>query len=96
IAQALVDETTSGLRLMPDIATSAALSAQTPSAEGMTLLIGPEGGLDDEEKALARRLGFVPVSLGPRVLRTETAAVVAVTACQLLWGDLSASLQSPD
>ncbi len=96
LADALADETTAGLRLMPDTATSAALSAQTPEDGGMTLLIGPEGGLEDEEKGLATRHGFVPVSLGPRVLRTETAAVVAVSACQLLWGDLSASLQSPD
>jgi len=52
------------------------------------LLIGPEGGLDDSEISLASQHGFLPVRLGPRVLRTETAAVVALTALQTLWGDL--------
>ena len=51
------------------------------------LLIGPEGGTSDEEKQLANRAGFTMVRLGPRVLRTETAPVVALTALQLRWGD---------
>ncbi|MBF0627933.1 MAG: 16S rRNA (uracil(1498)-N(3))-methyltransferase [Magnetococcales bacterium] len=55
----------------------------------ITLLIGPEGGLSAEEVDLAReRLGFVTVSLGPRILRAETAAIITVAACQLLWGDM--------
>jgi 16S rRNA (uracil1498-N3)-methyltransferase len=53
----------------------------------VVLLAGPEGGLTQEEDAAARRGGFVPVSLGPRVLRTETAAVAALAAIQALWGD---------
>jgi len=56
--------------------------------QAIELLIGPEGGLDDAEIALAAQHGFIPVRLGPRVLRTETAAVVALTAIQTLWGDL--------
>jgi 16S rRNA (uracil1498-N3)-methyltransferase len=52
------------------------------------LLIGPEGGLDDDELIAAQKSGFVPMRLGPRVLRTETAAVVALTVLQALWGDL--------
>jgi 16S rRNA (uracil1498-N3)-methyltransferase len=52
------------------------------------LLIGPEGGLDDDELHAAQKAGFMPVRLGPRVLRTETAAVVALTVLQALWGDL--------
>jgi 16S rRNA (uracil1498-N3)-methyltransferase len=51
------------------------------------LLAGPEGGYTQEEEAAARHGGFVPVSLGPRVLRTETAAVAALAALQALWGD---------
>ena len=52
------------------------------------LLIGPEGGLHREEHDLALSSGMSPVSLGPRILRTETAAVTAATILQFLWGDL--------
>lgn len=52
------------------------------------LLIGPEGGLDDDEVSAAQKAGFTPVRLGPRVLRTETAAVVALSVLQARWGDL--------
>lgn len=62
--------------------------AAIESATDITLLIGPEGGLSDAELAMARRAGFTPVHLGPRVLRTETAAVVALSVIQALWGDL--------
>jgi 16S rRNA (uracil1498-N3)-methyltransferase len=51
------------------------------------LLIGPEGGLAPREHADAVAAGFVAVRLGPRVLRTETAAVAALSALQTLWGD---------
>jgi len=53
----------------------------------ITLLAGPEGGLAPEEQQAAERAGFTPVKLGPRVLRTETAAVAAIAALQTLWGD---------
>lgn len=58
-----------------------------PPRHSVILLAGPEGGYTPEEEAAARRGGFVPVSLGPRVLRTETAAVAALAALQALWGD---------
>jgi 16S rRNA (uracil1498-N3)-methyltransferase len=54
----------------------------------ITLLIGPEGGLDTAEQSAARDAGFVGMRLGPRILRTETAAIAAVTAAQSRWGDL--------
>lgn len=54
----------------------------------LELLIGPEGGLSGTEQDLAEASGFVAVSLGPRTLRTETAAIAAVTLAQGLWGDL--------
>lgn len=63
--------------------------ADLPRPDGrLTLLIGPEGGLTEQESLAARDAGFRPLRLGPRILRTETAAVAAVTAAQLLWGDL--------
>lgn len=53
----------------------------------VTLLVGPEGGFSDGEIRAAERSGFTPVRLGPRVLRTETAALAALAAMQALWGD---------
>lgn len=55
----------------------------------IALMIGPEGGLTPEEIAAAESEGFLPVALGPRVLRTETAPVAALALCQWLWGDLA-------
>jgi 16S rRNA (uracil1498-N3)-methyltransferase len=61
---------------------------ELPPAPAATLLVGPEGGLSDEEIALALHRGFTAIGLGPRVLRTETAGVAALAALQALWGDL--------
>lgn len=56
----------------------------------MELLIGPEGGLSERERDLARSRGFESAGLGPRVLRTETAPLAALSVINALWGDLSA------
>ncbi|MFT5756699.1 MAG: 16S rRNA (uracil1498-N3)-methyltransferase [Alteromonadaceae bacterium] len=53
------------------------------------LLIGPEGGLNNDEIKRANDAGFYDVLLGPRVLRTETAALTAITALQCRYGDLA-------
>ena len=53
------------------------------------VLIGPEGGFSEAEYEDAAVAGFTSVSLGPRVLRTETAAVAALSVMQSLWGDLA-------
>lgn len=53
----------------------------------LAFLIGPEGGLTEGEVAQAAEYGFQPARLGPRVLRTETAPVVALSVAQQLWGD---------
>jgi 16S rRNA (uracil1498-N3)-methyltransferase len=53
----------------------------------LAFLIGPEGGLSDAEVDAAKAAGFHAARLGPRVLRTETAPVVALTVAQQLWGD---------
>ena len=52
-----------------------------------TLLIGPEGGFEEGEARAIAAAGFTPVSLGPRVLRTETAGIAAISAMLALWGD---------
>jgi 16S rRNA (uracil1498-N3)-methyltransferase len=66
----------------------ASLAGLTSAGPRVELLIGPEGGLDDSELERAATAGFAPVRLGPRVLRTETAGIVALTVLQALWGDL--------
>jgi 16S rRNA (uracil1498-N3)-methyltransferase len=59
-----------------------------PRPEGaVTLLIGPEGGFEEGEARAIAAAGFMPVSLGPRVLRTETAGIAAMSAMLALWGD---------
>jgi 16S rRNA (uracil1498-N3)-methyltransferase len=55
----------------------------------VVLLIGPEGGLSDSEIAEAMQYHFLPLNLGPRILRTETAAVAALTALQCFFGDMT-------
>ena len=55
--------------------------------QDVTLLAGPEGGLAPEEQELAVACGFQAVRLGPRILRTETAAMAAMAAMHALWGD---------
>lgn len=60
----------------------------TPPPPTVTLLIGPEGGLTEEEVALATAAGFVIATMGPRILRTETAAIVAIALAQAALGGL--------
>lgn len=54
----------------------------------IALMVGPEGGFDPEEVEDARSLGFLPVSIGPRILRTETAAILGAAMIQYELGDL--------
>ena len=74
------------LILRPGAATTMA-SLKAPKTK-VCLLIGPEGGFSGTEYDDAEVSGFKAVSLGPRILRTETAAVAAVTVAESLWGDL--------
>jgi 16S rRNA (uracil1498-N3)-methyltransferase len=61
---------------------------QAESPANAALLIGPEGGLSADDLAAALSSGFSPLSLGPRILRTETAPVVALSLLQYRFGDL--------
>lgn len=62
----------------------------TTAPSSITLLIGPEGGLSNDEVALASEHGFLGLNLGPRILRTETAPLVALSVVGAQWGDLRA------
>ncbi len=77
-----------GMRLVLSPNAPASLAGLSSLSTKVELLIGPEGGLDDDELLMAEKSGFTPVRLGPRVLRTETASVVALSVLQALWGDL--------
>jgi 16S rRNA (uracil1498-N3)-methyltransferase len=62
--------------------------ADLPPPQGPDWLVaGPEGGFEDDEMAALHAADAIPVRLGPRVLRTETAALAALAAMQTLWGD---------
>ena len=63
------------------------LASLAASAPPKFLLVGPEGGFTDDEEALAERLGVVPVHLGGRVLRAETAALAALATVNAIAGD---------
>ncbi|MDP5238458.1 16S rRNA (uracil(1498)-N(3))-methyltransferase [Uliginosibacterium sp. 31-16] len=65
----------------------AALSAMPRPTGPVSLLVGPEGGWSNKELAVAQAAGCIPVRLGPRILRTETAGLAAIAAMMALWGD---------
>jgi len=83
----------SGMRLVlqPGAASTlselASESACDPGSLDITVLIGPEGGLSQREHERAMAKNFHPIALGPRVLRTETAALAALAVIQSRWGD---------
>ena len=81
------DVSTTRLILHPDSQQS--MSAIESINNGLTLMIGPEGGFSDKEVFVAQEKGCVSINLGPRILRTETAVVSAVSNAQQLWGDLN-------
>ena len=61
---------------------------QLAQTNSVNLFIGPEGGFEDAEKTFMIDHGVQPVSMGPRVLRTETAGISAIAALGTLWGDM--------
>jgi len=59
-----------------------------PPTNRVIAVVGPEGGFSRRELTQAMEAGFTPVSLGARILRAETAAIVLAALCQYQWGDL--------
>jgi 16S rRNA (uracil1498-N3)-methyltransferase len=80
-----------GLDLLMDADSDSNITALDYESGLITLLVGPEGGLQAGEIDAAYAAGFRGITLGPRTMRTETAAVAGLTAVQLKWGDLGAS-----
>ncbi len=60
-----------------------------PQPASVALLVGPEGGFSEQEVEMAMSSGFAGLTLGPRILRTETAALAALSVFQFQWGDFS-------
>ncbi|MFY0663641.1 MAG: 16S rRNA (uracil(1498)-N(3))-methyltransferase [Natronospirillum sp.] len=83
---AWLDDQNAELRLVLHHEHAQRLPAQSP-VTSVCALIGPEGGLSDADITAALAQNFVPLALGPRVLRTETAPVVLLAALNTLWGD---------
>jgi len=65
-----------------------AAHAEFPDAKDIAIVIGPEGGMSENEVKALEELGARQITLGPRILRTETAAIAACTMAMLLWGDI--------
>lgn len=78
-----------GLALDLDPFAPRTLRDLSPPKGAVSLLVGPEGGLSEDEHAQAAAVGFTSVRLGPRILRAETAPLAAIAAVQTLWGDFS-------
>ncbi len=76
-------------RLLLDFDGDPLASITHPPRSAISMLLGPEGGLNPAEITFARAAGFLPARLGPRVLRTETAATAALAIVQSSFGDLS-------
>lgn len=84
----VLGESFGGSRLILHTDATQSIGSLRLSDPELTLLVGPEGGFTEAEIGLASRSGFVPVSLGPRILRTETAALAAIAILQSRLGDL--------
>ena len=82
-----------GFALLPTVgASESARRALAGASWPVILFVGPEGGFDDQEVELARTSGVRPVSLGPRILRTETAAIALITMTMSALGELDGPL----
>lgn len=73
--------------LMLDHESNLSLRGLDRPGQHVALLVGPEGGLTEDEKQLAYNAGCNGIRLGQRIMRTETAPVAAIAAIQTLWGD---------
>ena len=78
-----------GLKLLMNHLADLGISETSPKDQHIVLLIGPEGGLSENEICVAETSGYTSVSMGPRILRTETAPVAALSILQSLWGDMA-------
>jgi len=74
--------------LTPRASQSLADWARHQPPQALTIMVGPEGGFSEDEENLAVAQGALPLSMGPRILRTETAALAALAALNASWGGM--------
>ena len=90
LAEALEDPIGRDVKILLDLEGSRLQDTpiDADTAQHISILLGPEGGLSKTEIKQARASAYIPTRLGPRVLRTETAATTALAIAQSLWGDI--------
>jgi len=89
LADALAEAGDAHVKWMLDPSAAHGLPSAPPRAQRTALAVGPEGGFDSGELQLAGQAGYVPIALGPRVVRTETAGLAAAAAWLALNGEFS-------
>lgn len=87
LANFAASERSAGRYILDPEAGRTLASLDMGSQDSVCLLIGPEGGLSDRDRAAVRAAGFEGLQLGPRILRTETAGLAAIAALNALFGD---------
>lgn len=85
--EALAELPPADVRLLMSLNRARSLADSAAAPQSLTFMVGPEGGWSEAEEEAAFAAGFQSVTLGPRVLRTETASLAAIAAMQTLWGD---------
>ena len=88
-AQALQQLSQETTKLLMSLNRAQKLSDVRPQSGKVVFMVGPEGGWTEKEEQQAFDAGFQSVTLGKRVLRTETASLAAIAAMQTLWGDFA-------
>lgn len=83
------NQTANSLKLILTPAKAQNINHLEKPSSPVVFMVGPEGGFSEKEMNLALSSSFVPVNFGKRVLRTETASVVALSIMQNLWGDFA-------
>lgn len=84
-----INNMTADLKLVPDPEADISISqlTLTNKPQSINILIGPEGGITNNERNYAKNLAYIPIRLGPRILRTETAGLAIISYLQTRWGD---------
>ena len=92
IKEFIIKSSKESCRLIIDPRATISINNIKPKHRNIDIMIGPEGGFSDNEIQSAIELDYLPISLGPRILRTETAAMITIALLQSKWGDMGADL----